>query len=225
MLAESVSKAASGNDLAVDDDRFEAIIKDVNDDEDEDELDGKRVYRRVCHDHPPCSDPHPHSYLLAHFIAEPYPESPHLSYCVTSNSADTPQPIREHRPSPEVARLLGEANASYAINGPAEAVEIFLQVVRHDQYITQAWASLASCYEELGRVEAARQMRFFAAHVDKDGDKWADLAQEYKYVTHYTTRCPYSVSDIRYRCQILCTFTDVTYWLLGTACVWNLGCG
>ena len=47
MLAESVSKAASGNDLAVDDDRFEAIIKDVNDDEDEDELDGKRVYRRV----------------------------------------------------------------------------------------------------------------------------------------------------------------------------------
>ena len=47
MLAESVSKAASGNDLAVDDDRFEAMIKDVNNDEDEDEMDGKRVYRRV----------------------------------------------------------------------------------------------------------------------------------------------------------------------------------
>lgn len=46
MLAESVSKAASGTDLAVDDDRFEAMIRDVND-EDEDEMDGKRVYRRV----------------------------------------------------------------------------------------------------------------------------------------------------------------------------------
>lgn len=25
-------------------------------------------------------------------------------------------------------------------------------------------------------------MRFFAAHVDRDGDKWADLAAEYKWV-------------------------------------------
>jgi general transcription factor 3C polypeptide 3 (transcription factor C subunit 4) len=52
--------------------------------------------------------------------------------------------------------------------------------VRHDQYIAQAWSSLASCYDELGKEEAARQMRFFAASVDRDGDKWAGLAAEYK---------------------------------------------
>ena len=87
---------------------------------------------------------------------------------------------REHRPTPEVARLLGEANVAYAVHGAAEALEIYLQVVRHDQYIAQAWSSLASCYDELGKGEAARQMRFFAAHVDRDGEKWAILAGEFK---------------------------------------------
>jgi general transcription factor 3C polypeptide 3 (transcription factor C subunit 4) len=50
--------------------------------------------------------------------------------------------------------------------------------VRHDQYIAQTWSSLASCYDELGKEEAARQMRFFAASVDRDGDKWAGLAAD-----------------------------------------------
>lgn len=172
MLAESVSKAATGNDLAVDDDRFEAIIKDVNDDEDEDDPDGKRVYRRVSSLSPPRYTYNPH--LSFHYLHLLEDKSTLESMVLTSKST------REHRPSPEVTRLLGEANASYAINGPQEALDIYLQVVRHDQYITQAWTSLASCYEELGRVEAARQMRFFAARVDKDGDKWAALASEYK---------------------------------------------
>ena len=79
-----------------------------------------------------------------------------------------------------MARLLGEANAAYAVHGASEALEIYLQVVRHDQYIPQAWISLASCCEELGKEEAARQMRFFAAHVDRDGEKWASLAAEFK---------------------------------------------
>jgi hypothetical protein len=45
MIAESVSKAASGEDLAVDDERFGEMIGDINDDED-DEI-GGRVQKRV----------------------------------------------------------------------------------------------------------------------------------------------------------------------------------
>lgn len=29
-------------------------------------------------------------------------------------------------------------------------------------------------------------MRFFAAHVDRDGDKWASLAAEFKYVSIFS---------------------------------------
>lgn len=46
MLAESVSKAATGDVIGLDDDKFEQVIKGVNDDEDE-EQESRRVYRRV----------------------------------------------------------------------------------------------------------------------------------------------------------------------------------
>ena len=46
MIAESVSKAASGADLGVDDTRFEEMMADVDDDEEDDFLSGK-VSKRV----------------------------------------------------------------------------------------------------------------------------------------------------------------------------------
>jgi tetratricopeptide (TPR) repeat protein len=154
MIAESVSKTASGAELGVDDTRFEEMMADIDDDEDV--LATGRVQKRVSR----CN-------LYPHFHQP-------------TTDTDPDHQTREHRPTPEVARLLGEANVAYAVQGPAEALEIYLQVVRHDQLIAQAWTSLASCYEELGREEAARQMRFFAAHVDRDGDKWASLAADFK---------------------------------------------
>lgn len=78
MLAESVSKAASGEDLGVDDGRFEALIKDVNDDDD-DELDGKRVYRRVSQTH------HPHHLSLPSSPPIPFRIQFHLSHLNTAS--------------------------------------------------------------------------------------------------------------------------------------------
>lgn len=69
---------------------------------------------------------------------------------------------------------------TYVTAGPEEAIEIFLEVIRNDPYVHAAWTSLASCYEELGNRDAARQMRFFAAHVDSDEHKWKNLAGEFR---------------------------------------------
>jgi hypothetical protein len=47
MIAESVSKAASGADLGVDDTRFEEMMADIDDDDEDDFLSGK-VSKKVC---------------------------------------------------------------------------------------------------------------------------------------------------------------------------------
>jgi len=47
MIAESVSKAASGGDLGVDDTRFEELMADVDDDEDDLLVGGDKVSKRV----------------------------------------------------------------------------------------------------------------------------------------------------------------------------------
>lgn len=119
MLAESVSKAASGADLGVDDDRFEAMIKGVNDD-DEEELEGKRAYRRVrpgpCLDsgldledtdeqaylYPPPSlvvniDPHPKSRACSVKPTRPMPSTaPKKLSQFTSRSYGTISTLRKH---------------------------------------------------------------------------------------------------------------------------------
>ena len=63
-----------------------------------------------------------------------------------------------------------------------EAITAFLEVIRQDPYVYSAWTTLASCYEDMGNVEGARQMRFFAAHVENDGETWKDLAGEFRWV-------------------------------------------
>jgi hypothetical protein len=47
MIADSVSKAASGGDLGVDDTRFEELMADIDDDEDDFLGGGERVSKRV----------------------------------------------------------------------------------------------------------------------------------------------------------------------------------
>jgi hypothetical protein len=47
MIADSVSKAASGGDLGVDDTRFEELMADIDDDEDDYLGGGEKVSKRV----------------------------------------------------------------------------------------------------------------------------------------------------------------------------------
>jgi hypothetical protein len=63
MIADSVSKAASGGDLGVDDTRFEELMADIDDDEDDFLGGGEKVSKRVC-PLSPSSTPSPHSLLL-----------------------------------------------------------------------------------------------------------------------------------------------------------------
>ncbi len=71
---------------------------------------------------------------------------------------------------------------SYIQGSHQEAITALLEVIRLDPYVYSAWTTLASCYEETGNREAARQMRFFAAHVDNDGEIWKELAGEFRWV-------------------------------------------
>ncbi len=71
---------------------------------------------------------------------------------------------------------------SYIQGSHQEAITALLEIIRLDPYVQSAWTTLASCYEEMENREAARQMRFFGAHVDNDEETWKELAAEYKWV-------------------------------------------
>ncbi|WOO80159.1 Transcription factor tau subunit sfc4 [Vanrija pseudolonga] len=87
---------------------------------------------------------------------------------------------RAHRPTYEVQQMLGRANMAYILAQRAEAVDLFLEVIRHDSQVQAAWTTLASIYEEMGEHEMSRQMRFCAAHIEEDIGLWRELAEEFK---------------------------------------------
>nr|XP_018265461.1 uncharacterized protein I303_01827 [Kwoniella dejecticola CBS 10117]OBR87619.1 hypothetical protein I303_01827 [Kwoniella dejecticola CBS 10117] len=101
-------------------------------------------------------------------------ELPHLS------RRRLPKPKRIHKPSHEVTRLMGQANFQFVEEQYSEAIELYLEVLRHDPYMSAAWASLATCYDDTGDREKARQMRFLGAHIDNDESAWRDLAYQFK---------------------------------------------
>jgi general transcription factor 3C polypeptide 3 (transcription factor C subunit 4) len=69
---------------------------------------------------------------------------------------------------------------AYARGDTQLTVDLFLEVIRHDPYVIAAWNTLASVYDEDGNEEGARQMRFFAAHVEDEADTWKELAMEFR---------------------------------------------
>ncbi|ORX38805.1 hypothetical protein BD324DRAFT_655212, partial [Kockovaella imperatae] len=77
-------------------------------------------------------------------------------------------------------RLLGQANMAYVQGESQHAIDLFFEAIRYDPYVISAWTTLAAIYSEIGNVEAARSMRFFAAHVEDDAGTWRELAQEFK---------------------------------------------
>ncbi|KAK4684844.1 general transcription factor 3C polypeptide 3 (transcription factor C subunit 4), partial [Tremellales sp. Uapishka_1] len=97
-----------------------------------------------------------------------------------SKRAQRKQSRRAHKPNHEVQRLLGKANMAYIQQEHTEAIEGYLEVIRLDPHIQSAWTTLASIYEEQGNIDAGRQMRFFAAHIDEDAETWKELASEFK---------------------------------------------
>lgn len=76
--------------------------------------------------------------------------------------------------------LLGRANLAYITQDHNEAVNLFLEVIRHDPQVQAAWSTLASVYEEMGNVEMARQMKFCGAHVEEDIGTWRELADQFR---------------------------------------------
>ncbi|BGP45304.1 transcription factor TFIIIC subunit tfc4 [Rhodotorula kratochvilovae] len=83
-------------------------------------------------------------------------------------------------PSPEVKRLLGQANQAYAMGSLPEAIELLSEVVRIDPIIRVSWYTLATIYEELEDREKAVQCKIVATHLmGKQGaSDWADLGRE-----------------------------------------------
>jgi tetratricopeptide (TPR) repeat protein len=71
---------------------------------------------------------------------------------------------------------------AYAQGDTKQTITLYAEVIRHDPYVIAAWNTLASVYEEEGNEEGARQMRFFAAHVEDEGDTWKDLARQFRQV-------------------------------------------
>lgn len=62
------------------------------------------------------------------------------------------------------------------------AIERLEEVLRLDQMFGEAWATLASCYEETGPPDKARVMRFGALHFEGEADDWKELAFSFRSV-------------------------------------------
>ncbi|KAK8847416.1 hypothetical protein IAR55_005274 [Kwoniella newhampshirensis] len=92
----------------------------------------------------------------------------------------TAKPRRVHKPTHEIQRLLGQANMAYIQSEHETAIDLFLEVIRHDPYVLAAWTSLASCYEENGDGEKARQMKFLGAHIENEIETWRELAMDFR---------------------------------------------
>ena len=69
---------------------------------------------------------------------------------------------------------------AYATGDIPQTIALFKEVIRHDPYVIAAWNTLGSVYEEQGNEEGARQMRFFAAHVEDEAETWKELATEFR---------------------------------------------
>ncbi|GAA5873300.1 hypothetical protein JCM3774_005935 [Rhodotorula dairenensis] len=84
-------------------------------------------------------------------------------------------------PSPEVKRLIGQANQAYAEGSLDTAVELLTEVVRIDPIIRVSWYTLATIYEEKGDQEKAVQCKIVATHLlgkDQAAAEWASLGRE-----------------------------------------------
>ncbi|KWU45778.1 TPR-like protein [Rhodotorula sp. JG-1b] len=84
-------------------------------------------------------------------------------------------------PSPEVKRLIGQANQAYAEGSLDTAVELLSEVVRIDPIIRVSWYTLATIYEEKGDQERAVQCKIVATHLlgkDQAAAEWASLGRE-----------------------------------------------
>lgn len=84
----------------------------------------------------------------------------------------------EVRLSPEVKRLLGEANALYIARDYGSAIDILQKIIKDHPNAHPAWNTLGLVHEELGNKSKSLQLRMVAAHMCNDAHLWKELAQK-----------------------------------------------
>ena len=55
------------------------------------------------------------------------------------------------------------------------------EVIRIEPRAGSAWSVLAQCYEDMGEMQKALQLRIMAAHLNQDPEEWYRLADESRY--------------------------------------------
>ncbi|PWN18991.1 TPR-like protein [Microstroma glucosiphilum] len=82
--------------------------------------------------------------------------------------------------SPEVARLLSEANLAYVNMELEEAIEKLQEVIRIDPTVKSAWSTLANCFREQGDFERETQAKSIEAILTpRATDLWISLAHRH----------------------------------------------
>lgn len=81
--------------------------------------------------------------------------------------------------SPEVSRLLQDANIAYVNQSLDEAIEKLQEVIRIEPTIRTAWATLASCFHEQDLIEKEIQAKIIEASLTPHAtDLWITLAHK-----------------------------------------------
>lgn len=82
--------------------------------------------------------------------------------------------------SPEVARLLSEANLAYVNMELEEAIEKLQEVIRIDPTVKSAWSTLSNCFREQGDYERETQAKSIEAILTpRATDLWIGLAHRH----------------------------------------------
>ncbi|ORY02982.1 hypothetical protein K493DRAFT_297630 [Basidiobolus meristosporus CBS 931.73] len=78
--------------------------------------------------------------------------------------------------TPEIQRMLGEANLLYVEKKYTEAISTLQEIIRLSPNVHKAWFTLGMIQEELGNEDKALQLYLVAAHLTlKDGALWKRL--------------------------------------------------
>jgi general transcription factor 3C polypeptide 3 (transcription factor C subunit 4) len=86
-------------------------------------------------------------------------------------------------PSPEVQRLLFQANEHYSLGEYDQAIELLEEVIRIDPILKVTWYTLATIYEDRNQREKSIQCKIVATHLNSSSNSnlnqdWSDLGKE-----------------------------------------------
>ncbi|EUC58861.1 TPR-2 domain protein [Rhizoctonia solani AG-3 Rhs1AP] len=82
---------------------------------------------------------------------------------------------RQVQLSQEVNHFLGQAHSAYASGDRDTAIKLLQNVITIEPGVSNAWGTLAFCYEDVGDTSRALKLRIMAAHLEGDADQWVEL--------------------------------------------------